>query len=66
MSLARTASEGGQARIGANRSWRLGYRPGLDGVRGLAISMVLFSHLVVDGLVGGLAGVTLFFVLSGF
>ena len=41
-------------------------RPALDGVRGVAILLVLFSHLVVDGKFGGLAGVTVFFVLSGY
>lgn len=46
--------------------FRLGYRPSLDGVRGLAIAMVLISHLALGGSVGGLAGVTLFFVLSGY
>lgn len=48
--------------------WRLGARPGLDQVRGVAVLLVLLSH----GLVGtqadkaGAIGVTLFFVLSGF
>jgi peptidoglycan/LPS O-acetylase OafA/YrhL len=49
--------------------------PGLDGIRGLAIALVLFSHSVIydeftafrsAGLAAGSAGVTLFFVLSGF
>lgn len=48
---------------------RLGHRPGLDGVRGLAIIMVVAGHCL--GLYAGWAqrgvlGVDLFFVLSGF
>jgi peptidoglycan/LPS O-acetylase OafA/YrhL len=47
--------------------WRLGHRPALDGLRGIAILMVLITHSEVPYThqVGG-AGVTLFFVLSGF
>lgn len=47
--------------------------PGLDGIRGLAVLMVLFLHLYQDrtSLTGRIAayghyGVTIFFVLSGF
>src|SRR3954453_8192821 len=47
--------------------WSLGHRGELDGVRGLAILLVLASHLRVPGLyAAGAVGVTLFFVLSGF
>src|SRR6478672_2853690 len=50
--------------------FRLGYRPALDGIRGVAILAVLAVHSQhVFGwplLKGGNAGVDIFFVLSGF
>jgi peptidoglycan/LPS O-acetylase OafA/YrhL len=47
--------------------WRLGRRPALDGVRGIAILMVLLDHLALGGLSSaGSVGVTVFFTLSGF
>lgn len=59
---------------------RLGHVPGLDGLRGLAVLLVVVSHLnllvprlditrvqLVDGAIeGGYLGVDIFFVLSGF
>ena len=44
------------------------YRPELDGLRGIAILIVLGAHTGVPGFTdgGGGAGVTLFFVLSGY
>jgi peptidoglycan/LPS O-acetylase OafA/YrhL len=41
-------------------------RPGLDGVRALAVAAVLLHHARVPGFAGGYLGVDVFFVLSGF
>lgn len=45
---------------------RLGYQPALDGVRGLAVALVVVFHLDVGFLTGGYLGVSVFFTLSGF
>jgi peptidoglycan/LPS O-acetylase OafA/YrhL len=44
----------------------LGHRPALDGLRGVAIVMVVAFHAAYRVLPGGYLGVELFFVLSGF
>lgn len=44
----------------------LGYRPGLDGLRGLAVAAVVAYHLGMPGAAGGWLGVSAFFTLSGF
>ena len=62
---------GGRGHDGA-MEWRLGRRPGLDGLRGCAILLVLACHLFGAArgndryFTLGSTGVTLFFTLSGF
>jgi peptidoglycan/LPS O-acetylase OafA/YrhL len=47
-------------------AWRLGYRPALDGVRAIAVLMVMVAHFGVPHCSGGVLGLDVFFVLSGF
>ena len=51
----------------AGERWRLGHRPGLDGLRGVAVLLVVVDHLGVPRCFGlAQLGVTAFFILSGF
>ena len=59
------------AKVASNRAPgrpRLDHQPELDGLRGIAVLVVLASHAQILSVAreGGLAGVTLFFVLSGY
>ena len=45
---------------------QFGYQPALDGLRGVAVTLVLFFHGGFTWMAGGYVGVSVFFTLSGF
>lgn len=45
---------------------KLGYRPEIDGLRAVAVLIVIFNHLGWSLFSGGYVGVDVFFVISGF
>lgn len=49
-----------------NAGPRVGYLPGLDGLRGLAVAAVIVYHANKSWLAGGFLGVEVFFVISGY
>ena len=51
---------------GGNQSYPRRYMPGLDGLRALAVLAVIAYHLHLPWAPGGLLGVCIFFVLSGY
>jgi len=46
--------------------YRLGYRPDIEGLRAVAILLVVAVHTRIPWLTGGYVGVDVFFVLSGY
>ncbi|KHL02542.1 acyltransferase family protein [Sinomonas humi] len=44
----------------------MAYVPALDGLRAVAVTLVLMAHIIGDDWHGGMLGVDIFFVLSGF
>lgn len=59
-------SEHGAATASAGGPQPFGYRPALDGVRTVAVYLVLAFHAGMSSLANGYLGVDLFFVLSGY
>ncbi|MEV0897794.1 acyltransferase family protein [Actinoplanes sp. NPDC049802] len=43
-----------------------GFRPDIEGMRAVAVTLVVLSHAGIAGLAGGYVGVDVFFVISGF
>ena len=54
------AASGGKATGGAN------WRPDIQGMRALAVGLVILAHVHLVGFEGGFVGVDVFFVISGF
>jgi peptidoglycan/LPS O-acetylase OafA/YrhL len=60
------ASAGPPATASLGVAANLGYRPHLDGLRAVAVYLVVLFHAGVSALSGGYIGVDVFFVLSGY
>lgn len=50
----------------AGSKYRLGYRPEIEGLRAVAMLLVVAAHAGAPGFAGGFVGVDIFFVLSGY
>ncbi len=50
----------------AVRETNLTYRPDVDGLRAVAVLLVVFNHLQSSLVSGGYVGVDVFFVISGY
>jgi peptidoglycan/LPS O-acetylase OafA/YrhL len=59
-------ARGTDGREADGRSGASGFRPDIQGLRAIAVSMVVIYHLRPSLLPGGFAGVDVFFVISGY
>lgn len=54
------------AAVASSRTQSAGYRPYIDGLRAVAVTLVVLFHSGVPWLTGGFIGVDVFFVISGY
>ena len=54
------------AATGSESQQATGFRPDIEGLRAVAVLLILLYHAGVPGLAGGYVGVDVFFVISGF
>lgn len=59
-------AEENQSAAAREGEFRLGYRPSLDGIRGLFMLVVMICHAQLKFIPGGKLSMSVFFVLSGF